>query len=137
MPSTAVNTDVRCRPPPPLPTAAANPHCRRRCQPPSFTTIDTKTQIVPTMMDGFTSSEEDKDDVILCEPVGTGSPLLPLCSGVLEGYNYFGDLPNPDLEDNSPRSHKGDFAALFSHNARCSRRFSKQKKLTSSTLLWG
>jgi hypothetical protein len=50
------------------------------------------------MMDGFTSSEEDKDEVILCEPVGTGSPLSPLCSGVIEGYNYLGDLPNPDPE---------------------------------------
>jgi hypothetical protein len=80
------------------------------------------------MMDGFTSLEEDKDDMILCEPVGTGSPPPPLCSGVIEGYNYFGNLPNPDPEDNSPRSHKGDFAALFFHNARCSSQFSKQKK---------
>jgi hypothetical protein len=38
-------------------------------------------------------------------------------------------LPSPDPEDDSPRSHKGDFAALFSHNARCSHRFSKQKKV--------
>jgi hypothetical protein len=81
------------------------------------------------MMDGFTSSEEDKDDVILCKPVGTGPPPPPLCSGVVEGYNYFGDLPNPDPEDNSPRSHEGDFAALFSYNARCSCWFSKQKKV--------
>jgi hypothetical protein len=81
------------------------------------------------MMDGFTSLEEDEDDVILCEPVGTGSLPPPLHSGVVEGYNYFGDLSNPDLEDNSPRSHKGDFAALFSHNVRCSRQFSKQKKV--------
>ncbi len=78
-------------------------------------------------MEGFTSLEEDEDDVILCEPVGTGFPPPPLCSGVIEGYNYFGNLPNPDPEDDSPRSYKGDFAALFSHNARCSRRFSKQK----------
>ena len=81
------------------------------------------------MMDRFTSSEEDEDDVILCEPVGTGSLLPPLCSGVIEGYNYFGDLPNPDPEDDSLRRHKGDFAALFYHNARCSHRFSKQKKV--------
>jgi hypothetical protein len=80
-------------------------------------------------MDGFTFLEEDKDDVIRCESVGTRSPPPPLCSGVFEGYNYFGNLPNPDPEDNSPRSHKGDFAALFSHNARCSRQFSKQKKV--------
>jgi hypothetical protein len=80
-------------------------------------------------MDGFTSSEEDKDVVILCKPVGIGSPPPPLCSGVVEGYNYFGNLPNPDPEDNSARSHEGDFAALFSHNARCSHRFSKQKKV--------
>ncbi len=79
------------------------------------------------MMDRFTSLEEDEDDVILCGSVGTGSPQLPLHSGDVEGYNYFDDLPNPDPEDDSPRSHKGDFAALFSHNARCSRRFSKQK----------
>ncbi len=69
-------------------------------------------------MDRFTSSEEDKDDVILTD-----------CSGVVEGYNYFGNLPNPDPEDNSPRSHEGDFAAFFSHNAKCSRQFSKQKKV--------
>ncbi len=81
------------------------------------------------MMDGFTSSEEDEDDVILWEPAGTGPPPPPRCSGIVEGYNYFGDLPNLDLEDDSPRSHKGDFATLFSHNARCSRRFSKQKKV--------
>jgi hypothetical protein len=81
------------------------------------------------MMDGFTSSEKDEDVVILCKPVGTGSPPPPLCSGVGEGYNYFGNLPNPDPEDNSPRSHEGDFAALFSYNTRCSRRFSKQKKV--------
>jgi hypothetical protein len=48
---------------------------------------------------------------------------------VHHAYNYFGDLPNPDPEDNSPRSYKGDFAALFSHNARCSHRFSKQNKV--------
>jgi hypothetical protein len=81
------------------------------------------------MMDGFTSLEEDEDDVILCKPVGTGSPLPPLHSGVLEGYNYFGDLLNPDPEDDSLRSHEGDFVALSSHNMRCSRRFSKQKKV--------
>ncbi len=81
------------------------------------------------MMDGFTSLEEDKDDVILCEPVRTGSPPPPLCSGVVEGYNYFGNLPNPDTENDSPRSHEGDFAALFSRNTRCSSRFSKQKKV--------
>jgi hypothetical protein len=81
------------------------------------------------MMDKFTSLEEDEDVVILCEPVGTGSPPSPLHSGVVEGYNYFGNVPNPDPEDNSPRSHEGDFAALFSHNARCSRRFSKQKQV--------
>jgi hypothetical protein len=81
------------------------------------------------MMDGFTSSEEDEDEVILCEPVGTGSPPPPLCSGVVDGYNYFGDLPNPDPEEDIPRSHKDDFTALISHNARCSRRFSKQKKV--------
>jgi hypothetical protein len=80
------------------------------------------------MMDRFTSSEEDEDDVILCKPVGTGSPPPPLHSGVIEGYNYFGDLPNPDPEDDSSRSHEGDFAALFFHNSRCSRRFNKQKK---------
>ncbi len=38
-------------------------------------------------------------------------------------------MPNPNPEEDSPRSHKGDFAALFSHNARCSRRFNKQKKV--------
>jgi hypothetical protein len=38
-------------------------------------------------------------------------------------------LPNPNPEDDSPRSNEGDFAALFSHNARCSHRFSKQKKV--------
>jgi hypothetical protein len=81
------------------------------------------------MMEGSTSLEEDKDDVILCKPVGTGSRLPPLRSGVVEGYNYFGNLPNPEPEDDSPRSHEGDFAALFSHNMRCSRRFSKQKKV--------
>jgi hypothetical protein len=81
------------------------------------------------IMAGFTSLEEDEDDVILCRHVGTGSPPPPLCPGVVEGYNYFGDLPNPVPEDDSPRSHKGDLAALFSHNARCSRRFSKQKKV--------
>jgi hypothetical protein len=81
------------------------------------------------MMDGFTSSEEDEGDMILCKPVGTGSPPPPLRSGVVEGYNYFGNLPNPDPEDDSPRSHEGDFTALFSHNARCSRRFSKQKNV--------
>jgi hypothetical protein len=81
------------------------------------------------MMDGFTYSEEDEDDVILDGPVGTGPPPLPLHSGAIEGYNYFGNLPNPDPEDNGPRSHEGDFAALFSNNARCSRRFSKQKKV--------
>jgi hypothetical protein len=75
------------------------------------------------------SQEEDEDEVILCKPVGTGSPLPPLHSGVVEGYNYFGNLPNPDPEDDSLRSHKGDFAALFSHNARCSCQFSKQKKV--------
>jgi hypothetical protein len=80
------------------------------------------------MIARFTSLEKDEDDVILCKPEGTGSPPPPLCSGVVEGYNYFGDLPNPDPEDDSPRSHEGDFAALFSHNARCSHRFSKQKK---------
>ncbi len=80
-------------------------------------------------MDRFTSLEEDEEDVILCGPVGTGSPLPPLRSGVVEGYNYFGDLPNPDPEDDSPSSHKSDFAALFSHNARCSCQFSKQKKV--------
>jgi hypothetical protein len=80
-------------------------------------------------MDGFISLEEDKDDLILCGPVGTGSPPPPLHSGVVEGYNYFGNLPNPDPEDNSLRSHKGEFAALFSHNARCSCQFSKQKKV--------
>jgi hypothetical protein len=48
------------------------------------------------MMDGFTSLEEDEDDVILCKPVGIGSPPPPLCSAVIEGYNYFGDMPNPD-----------------------------------------
>jgi hypothetical protein len=79
-------------------------------------------------MDGFTSLEEDKDDVILCEPVGTGSPPPPFRSGVVEGYSYFRDLPNPNSEEDSPRSHEGDFAALFAHNARCSRQFSKQKK---------
>ena len=81
------------------------------------------------MMDKFTSLEEDEDDMILCKPVGTGSPPPPLCSGIIEGYNYFGGLPNPDPEDNSPRSHEGDFAALFSHNTRCSHGFSKQKKV--------
>jgi hypothetical protein len=65
----------------------------------------------------------------LCKSVGTGSPPPPSCSGVIEGYSYFGNLPNPNLEDNSPRSHKGDFAALFAHNARCSHLFSKQKKV--------
>jgi hypothetical protein len=81
------------------------------------------------MMDDFTSSEEDEDDMILCKFVGTGSPPPPLCSGVIEGYNYFGNLPNPDQEDDSPRSHEGDFAALFSYNMRCSLHFSKQKKV--------
>ena len=80
-------------------------------------------------MDRFTSLEEDKDDVILCGPVGTGSSPPPLHSGVIEGYNYFGNLPNLNPEDNSLRSHKGDFAALFSHNARCSCQFSKQKQV--------
>ncbi len=67
--------------------------------------------------------------MILCESVETGSPPPPLCSGVIEGYNYFGDLPNPDPEDDSLRSHEGNFAALFSHNVRCSRQYSKQKKV--------
>jgi hypothetical protein len=39
------------------------------------------------MMDGFTSLEEDQDDVILCKSVETGLPPSPLCSGVIEGYN--------------------------------------------------
>jgi hypothetical protein len=81
------------------------------------------------MIGGFTSSEEDENDVIFCKTVGTGSPPPPLCSGVVEGYNYIGNLPNSDPEDDSPRSHEGDFAVLFSHNARCSHRFSKQKKV--------
>jgi hypothetical protein len=80
-------------------------------------------------MDGFTSLEEDENNVTLCKPVGTESPPPPLCSGVGEGYNYFGNLPNPDPEDDSPRSHEGDFAALFSHSVRCSCQFSKQKKV--------
>jgi hypothetical protein len=80
-------------------------------------------------MDRFTSSEEDKDDVILCKPVGTGSPPPPLHFGVVKGHNYFVNLPNPDPEEDSPRSHEGDFALLFSHDARCSRHFSKQKKV--------
>jgi hypothetical protein len=65
-------------------------------------------------MDGFTSLKEDKDDVILYGPEGTGSPPAPFCSGVVEGYNYSGNLTNPYPEDDSPRSHKG-FFAFFSH----------------------
>ncbi len=56
-------------------------------------------------------------------------PPSPFCSGVIKGYSYFGGLPNPNPENNSPSSHKGNFAALFSHNARCSHQFSKQKKI--------
>jgi hypothetical protein len=84
------------------------------------------------MMDGFTSLEEDKDEVILCKPVETGSPPPPLHSGVVEGYNYFGDLPNPDPEDDSPRSHKGDFSPTTQGAAAGS---TSRKKLTSSALL--
>jgi hypothetical protein len=37
-------------------------------------------------------------------------------------------LPNPNPEDDSPRSHKGDFGVFF-HNARCSHQYSKQKQV--------
>ena len=47
------------------------------------------------------------------------------------GYSYFRDLPIPGPQDDSSRSRKGDFAALFIHSARCSHKYSKAKKLTT------
>ncbi len=74
------------------------------------------------------SDADDTDDVIICEPVGTGSVAVA-GSGVIGGYSYFGDLPNPDSQDDSPRSREGDFAALFVYNARCSCKYNKAKNL--------
>ncbi len=66
------------------------------------------------MIEGFTSSlssdADDTDDVISCEPVGTGS-VAAAGSGVIGGYSYFGDMSNPDPQDDSPRSCEGDFSA--------------------------
>ena len=43
---------------------------------------------------------------------------VPADSGVdyddAEEYNYFGDIPNPDPEDHSPRNISGEFAAILS-----------------------
>ncbi len=86
-------------------------------------------------MDGFTSLEEDKDDVILCKPVGTGSPLPPLRSGVIEGYNYFGDLPNPDPEDDSQGATRVTLLLFSPTMQGAAAGSASRKKLTSSALL--
>ncbi len=68
--------------------------------------------------------------MIICEPVGTGS-VAAAGSGVIGGYSYFRDLPNPNPQDDSHRSGEAAFAALFVHNTRCSRKYNKGKKLTT------
>ncbi len=59
--------------------------------------------------------------------MGAGS-VAAAGPGIIGGYSYFGDMPNSDPRDDSPSSCECDFAALFVHNARCSRKYNKAKK---------
>ena len=44
-------------------------------------------------------------------------------------YNYFGNMPNPDLEDDSPRDLCGDFVPLFAKSRKIAKDYSKDRKI--------
>ena len=44
-------------------------------------------------------------------------------------YNYFGDMPNPDPKDDSPRDLCGDFVPLFAKSRKIAKDYSKDRKV--------
>jgi len=44
-------------------------------------------------------------------------------------YNYFGDVPNPDPEDDSPRDLCGAFVPLFAKSRKIAKDYSKDRKI--------
>jgi hypothetical protein len=44
-------------------------------------------------------------------------------------YNYFGDMRNPDPEDDSPRDLCGDFVPLFAKSRKIAKDYSKDRKI--------
>jgi hypothetical protein len=44
-------------------------------------------------------------------------------------YNYFGDMPNPNPEDDSPRDLCGDFVPLFAKSRKIAKDYSKDRKI--------
>ena len=44
-------------------------------------------------------------------------------------YNYFGNVPNPDPEDDSPRDQCGDFVPLFAKSRKIAKDYSKDRKI--------
>jgi hypothetical protein len=44
-------------------------------------------------------------------------------------YNYFGNMPNPDPEDDSPRDLCGDFVPLFAKSRKIAKDYSKDRKV--------
>ncbi len=44
-------------------------------------------------------------------------------------YNYFGDVPNPDPEGDSPRDLCGDFVPLFAKSKTIAKDYSKDRKI--------
>jgi hypothetical protein len=48
-----------------------------------------------------------------------------------EGYNYFGDMPNPDPEDHSPRDISGEFISFFVLSRKCQKTYSKGRKINT------
>ncbi len=44
-------------------------------------------------------------------------------------YSYFGEHPNPDTEDHSPRDICGDFISLFVGSRKCQLTYSKARKV--------
>jgi hypothetical protein len=48
-----------------------------------------------------------------------------------EECNFFGDMPNPDPEDLSPRDISGEFISLFVLSRKCHKTYSKSRKITT------
>ena len=48
-----------------------------------------------------------------------------------EECNFFGDMPNPDPEDLSPRDISGEFISLFVLSRKCQKTYSKSRKITT------
>ena len=69
------------------------------------------------------------DEAVLAESSDDDGNDVNTDAGDDEEYDYFGDTPNPDPEDDSPRDLCGDFVPLFAKSRKVAKNYSKDRKI--------